>query len=199
MDFFKSRPAGQPDFLIAGLGNPEKRFENTRHNAGFMTLDLLAEKLGVKINRVRFKGYTAESKTEESRLLLLKPATYMNSSGESVREAMAFYHIPPERTLIILDDVYLPIGRLRIRRKGSDGGHNGMKSIIYLNGSDNFPRIKIGVGQKPNPNYDLVDWVLSRFTEEELGQLSPALQNAASAALLIAGGEINRAMELYTS
>ena len=160
----KKAVPGPIDFLIVGLGNPGKPYENTRHNAGYLALDRLAGDLGCEIRRIRFKGLTGEARLGDQKVLLLKPTTFMNLSGQSVQEAMAFYHLPPERTLILFDDINLDPGRLRVRRKGSDGGHNGMKNIIYLTGSDQFPRVKIGVGQKPHPDYDLADWVLSAFS-----------------------------------
>lgn len=192
-------PSGPIEFLIAGLGNPGKQYENTRHNAGYMAVDTIAEKNHGEIKRVRHKGLTGECRLGGKRVLLLKPSTFMNLSGQSVLEAMRFYKLPPEQVLILFDDINLAPGKLRIRRKGSDGGHNGMKNIIYLSGSDQFPRIKIGVGQKPRPDYDLADWVLSRFTPQETADLSPALQTAAAAAELIVKGEIDRAMNLYNS
>ncbi len=197
MAFWKRPAPGPVDFLIAGLGNPGREYENTRHNAGFMAIERLAEKHRGEIKRVKFKGLTGECMLGGSRVLLLKPGTYMNLSGQSVREAMAFYKLPPERALILFDDINLEPGRLRIRRKGSDGGHNGMKNIIYLSGSDQFPRVKIGVGQKPHPDYDLADWVLSRFTDRELKDLDAALENACAACELIVKGELDKAMNLY--
>ena len=197
--FFSSRkPAfGPVDFIIAGLGNPGREYENTRHNAGFLAVDRLAVKQSTSLNRVKFKGLTGECSLAGRRVLLLKPGTFMNLSGQSVREAMAFYKVPPERTLILFDDINLPPGRLRVRRKGSDGGHNGMKNIIYLSGSDQFPRVKIGVGQKPSPEYNLADWVLSKFSQADLKALDPALDQACAAVELIVAGEIDRAMNLY--
>lgn len=197
--FFSGRQAAQGpvDFIIAGLGNPGREYEGTRHNAGFMAVDRLAQKMGADMRRIRFKGVTGECALGGGRVLLLKPGTFMNLSGQSVREAMGFYKVPPERTLIIFDDINLPPGKLRVRRKGSDGGHNGMKNIIYLSGSDQFPRIKLGVGQKPNPEYSLADWVLSRFTESERKALEEALEKACAAAELIVAGDIDRAMNLY--
>ena len=135
----------------------------------------------------------------DKKVLLLKPSTFMNLSGQSVQEAMAFYKLPPEKGLVIFDDISLEPGRLRIRRKGSDGGHNGIKNIIYLSGKDTFPRIKMGVGKKPNPNWDLADWVLSHFTEDERKALEDAAERAASAAELIVQGKIDEAMNRYTS
>ena len=149
------------------------------------------------MRRIRFKGVTGECSLGGKHVLLLKPGTFMNLSGQSVREAMGFYKVPPERTLIIFDDINLPPGKLRVRRKGSDGGHNGMKNIIYLSGSDQFPRIKLGVGQKPHPDFNLADWVLSRFSAADLKALDAALDSAAAAAELIVRGETDRAMNLY--
>ena len=193
----KKAVPGPIDFLIVGLGNPGKPYENTRHNAGYLALDRLAGDLGCEIRRIRFKGLTGEARLGDQKVLLLKPTTFMNLSGQSVQEAMAFYHLPPERTLILFDDINLDPGRLRVRRKGSDGGHNGMKNIIYLTGSDQFPRVKIGVGQKPHPDYDLADWVLSAFSPSDRKALDPALDNAVHAAKLIVRGEIEQAMALF--
>jgi PTH1 family peptidyl-tRNA hydrolase len=198
MFFASKKPAPGPvDFIIAGLGNPGREYENTRHNAGVMAVDRLAEAQNTSVNRVKFKGLTGGCSLAGRRVLLLKPGTFMNLSGQSVREAMAFYKVPPERTLILFDDINLPPGRLRIRRKGSDGGHNGMKNIIYLSGSEQFPRVKIGVGQKPSPEYNLADWVLSRFSQADLKALDPALDKACAAVELIVAGEADRAMNLY--
>lgn len=197
MFFKKQASPGPVEFLIAGLGNPGREYENTRHNAGFLAIDHLAAKYGAAVNRVKFKGSSGLCRIGGRQALLLKPGTFMNLSGQSVREAMAFYKIPPERTLILFDDINLAPGKLRVRRKGSDGGHNGMKNIIYLSGSDQFPRVKIGVGQKPNPEYNLADWVLSRFTESERKALEEALEKACGAVELILSGSIDRAMNLY--
>ena len=199
---FSSRstvPAGPVEFLIVGLGNPGRQYENTRHNAGFITLDVIAEKAGARVNRIKFKGLCGEGMLGGKKVLFLKPSTFMNLSGQSVQEAMSFYKLPPEKVLVIFDDISLDPGKLRIRRKGSDGGHNGIKNIIYLSGKDTFPRIKMGVGKKPNPGWDLADWVLSRFTEDEQKALLDAAGKAASAAELIVQGNIDKAMNLYTS
>lgn len=197
--FGEFRPSGAIEYMIAGLGNPGAKYEGTRHNTGFMALDLIAEKAGVRLDRLKFRSSCADCVLGGKRVLLLRPSTYMNLSGEAVRDAMQFYKLPPERTLILFDDISLDIGRLRIRRKGSDGGHNGMKNIIYLTGSDAFPRIKIGVGAKPHPDYDLAAWVLSRYTPAEMKALRPALENAAAAAELIVGGQTDQAMNQYNS
>lgn len=201
-NLFSSRPSvptGPVVFLIVGLGNPGRQYENTRHNAGFITLDVIAEKAGARVDRIKFKGLCGEGMLGGKKVLFLKPSTFMNLSGQSVQEAMAFYKLPPEKVLVIFDDISLEPGRLRIRRKGSDGGHNGIKNIIYLSGKDTFPRIKMGVGKKPNPNWDLADWVLSHFTEEEGKALLEAAGRAASAAELIVQGKIDEAMNRYTS
>lgn len=196
MFFKKKEPLGAAEFIIAGLGNPDRKYENTRHNAGFMTIDLLCEQLGVRADRIKYKSLCTTAAIGGKKTLLMKPSTYMNNSGLAVKEAMSFFKIPPENTIIILDDISLDVGRLRIRRKGSDGGHNGMKNIIYLSGSDQFPRIKIGVGKKPE-QWDLADWVLSPFTSTEQKALSEALANACEAVKLIAAGQTDKAMNLY--
>lgn len=198
--FQKNTPSPGPvEFLVVGLGNPGKQYEGTRHNAGFLALDTIAQKHHTEIKRIKFKGTVGECVLGGKKVLLLKPSTYMNLSGQSVQEAMQFYKLPPEKVLVIFDDINLDPGKLRIRRKGSDGGHNGMKNIIYLAGSDQFPRIKLGVGKKPHPDYNLADWVLSRFTDKEMDSLSTALEKAAAAAELIVRGDTDRAMNLYNS
>lgn len=188
---------GSIEYIIVGLGNPGVKYENTRHNAGFMAIDALAGAYNASMKKVRFKGVTGECRLEGKRALLLKPGTFMNLSGQSVTEAMRFYKVPPEKTLILFDDISLPPGRIRIRRKGSDGGHNGMKNIIYLSGSDQFPRIKIGIGAKPNPNYELADWVLSRFTAAEEKEIAAAVKQTTEAAALICSGGIDEAMSRF--
>lgn len=199
MGFFSRRApiSGPPEFIIVGLGNPGKQYELTRHNAGFLFADLLADKNGVKINKIQFKAVTASLTLGGVKCLLMKPQTFMNNSGEAVRQAASFYKIPPERILVVFDDISLPCGRLRIRRKGSDGGHNGIKSIIYHLNSDAFPRVKLGVGEKPHPDYDLADWVLSQFKKDELALLHEAAEKACSAAELIVSGDIDKAMSNF--
>ena len=192
-----SVPAGPVQYLVVGLGNPGSKYENTRHNAGFLTMDYIAEKYGARIDRLKFKGLCGDAVIGGVRTLLLKPSTFMNLSGQSVTEAMSFYKIPAEKVIVIYDDISLPPGRLRIRRKGSDGGHNGMKNIIYLSGSDAFPRVKIGVGQKPHPDYDLAKWVLSRFTAGEQKLLREEMDRIADAAELVLAGRIDEAMNRY--
>ncbi len=188
---------GAVEYLIVGLGNPDRKYENTRHNCGWMAIDYLADAWGARVNKIKFKSFVGECVAGGKKVLLMKPTTYMNNSGQAVAEAMAFYKIPPEKVIVIFDDVSLEVGKMRIRQKGSDGGQKGMRSIIYLSGSDQFPRIKIGIGAKPNPNWDLADWVLSKFTDDERKTLDGMFANAKDAAELMLDGKIDRAMNLY--
>ena len=173
------------DWLIVGLGNPGDNYLRTRHNVGFRAADALAAALGVKIDRAKYRGLTAQAVWQGQKLLLLKPQTFMNLSGLSVMDATRFYKLPPERVIVLFDDISLDVGRLRVRADGSAGGHNGIKSIIGSLNSQSFPRVKIGVGAKPHPDYDLADWVLSNFTQEEEKLLGPAVERGAEAALEI--------------
>ena len=172
-------------WLIVGLGNPGKDYERTRHNCGFRAVDLLAGKLGCKIDKGKFQGLYGQAMYNGRKLMLLKPQTYMNLSGRSVLQLSAYFNIPPQRIIVLFDDISLEPGRLRVRPDGSAGGHNGIKSIIQELGSQAFPRVKIGVGGKPDPNADLADWVLSGFTAKEEKALAVALENAADATLAI--------------
>mgnify|MGYP002519383429 FL=1 len=175
----KNKPAAQPiDWLVVGLGNPGKKYENNRHNTGFRVMDALCSKHNVRCDRAKFHALTGEAVLGGHRCLLMKPQTFMNASGDAVAEAADFYKIPPEHVLIIFDDISLPVGSLRIRPKGSAGGQNGVKSIIAMLGSEQFPRIKVGVGAKPHPDYDLADWVLSNITEQELPAMNDAVDRA---------------------
>ena len=187
------------DYLIVGLGNPGKQYENTRHNAGFICIDVLADKYGIKINKLKFKSLMGEGRIEGRRCLLLKPQTFMNLSGEAVRDAVEFYKIPVENVIVICDDISLEPGKMRIRRKGSHGGQNGMRNIIYHLKDDNFPRIKIGIGAKPNPEYDLADWVLSRFSQSEAKLIKQVADNTVSAIEIMVKGDIDKAMSNYNS
>lgn len=196
---FDAPTGGVPEFMIVGLGNPDKKYAFTRHNAGFLCVDMLAEKHGFTVKKLKFRSLLGDAVLGGHRCLILKPQTYMNLSGEAVREAAAFYKIPPERILVLFDDISLDVGKLRIRRKGTDGGHNGIKNIIYHLASDQFPRIKIGVGKKPHPDYDLADWVLSEFKKDEEAPLKTALENACAAVKLLLDGKIDQAMNLYNS
>lgn len=200
MGFFSAKaPSGPPEFIIAALGNPGKKYEITRHNAGFIFADMLAEKNGVSINKIQFKSVTAMLDIGGHKCLLMKPQTFMNLSGEAVRQAAQFYKIPPENIIVVFDDVSLSCGKMRIRRKGSDGGHNGMKNIIYQMSSDKFPRIKLGVGEKPHPDYDLADWVLSTFKKDELKALVETCEKACDAVELMIQGNTDKAMSNYNS
>lgn len=187
------------EFIIAGLGNPGAKYEMTRHNAGFLAADLIAIEEQVNIRKLRHHALTADLTINGRRCLLMKPQTMMNNSGMAVAAAANFYKIPPEKIIVLFDDISLDIGKTRIRRKGSAGGHNGIKSIIASLGSENFPRIKIGIGKKPSADYDLVEWVLGRFPRQQEGELKTALENSADAVRLIVGGEIDKAMNLYNS
>lgn len=173
------------NWLIVGLGNPGREYEKTRHNCGFRCLDILADQLGAKVDKLKFQGLYTQVNYNGNKVFLLKPQTYMNLSGRSVLQLSAYFNIPPQRIIVLFDDISLEPGRLRIRPNGSAGGHNGIKSIIQEVGSQEFPRVKIGVGAKPNPNYDLADWVLSTFSANEEKALAVALDNAAKAALTI--------------
>ena len=193
--FFKS--SGSCSWLVVFLGNPGPRYECTRHNAGFMAGDALAKKLGVSVNRLRFKALTAECEINGARVLLMKPQTFMNLSGEAVCDAARFYKIPPEHVLIVSDEVSLPLGKLRVRQKGSAGGHNGLKSIIACLGSDAFPRVRIGVGAPPHPEYDMADWVLSVFRNQDLEDMQSAAQRAAEAVISYISDGPERAMNRF--
>lgn len=192
-------PQGAVEYIICGLGNPGTQYEGTRHNIGFMTIDTLCDKYKLDCKKLRFKSLTCDAMISGKRCLIMKPTTFMNNSGEAVTEAMSFYKIPPERTIIVFDDISLEPGKLRIRRKGSDGGHNGIKSIIYLSGSDMFPRIKMGVGAKPHPDYNLADWVLGHFKKEQAEAIETAMDNAVSSIELMVGGKMNEAMNKFNS
>ena len=162
---------GSVEYIVVGLGNPDRKYENTRHNCGWLALDYIAEKYSCRVNRIKFKSYSGECVINGKKVLMLKPTTYMNNSGQAVVEAMRFYKVPPEKVIVIFDDISLDVGRMRIRQKGSDGGQKGMRSIIYLSGSEDFPRIKIGIGAKPNPDWDLADCVLLQLSSDEQHEL----------------------------
>ena len=190
---------GAIEYIICGLGNPGSEYENTRHNIGFMTIDTLCEKYNLSCKKLRFKSLTCDAVIGGKRCLIMKPTTFMNKSGEAVTEAMNFYKIPPENTIIVYDDISLEPGKLRIRRKGSDGGHNGIKNIILRSNSDQFPRIKMGVGAKPRPDYNLADWVLGHFKKEDGEKLEQCFDNAVSCLELMVNGKIDEAMCKYNS
>ena len=173
------------NWLIVGLGNPGKQYERTRHTVGFRAIDLLASQLGCKIDKGKFQGLYGQTTYQGAKLFLLKPQTFMNLSGRSVLQLSAYYNIPPQRIIVLFDDISLEPGRLRVRADGSAGGHNGIKSIIQELGSQGFPRVKIGVGAKPHAEQDLADWVLSSFAASEEKDLAVALPHAGEAALYI--------------
>ena len=184
-------------YLIAGLGNPGKEYEMTRHNIGFEVIDYIADKCAVKVKKLKFKGLFEKTKIGGEDVILLKPQTYMNLSGESIRDFSAFFKIPSEKIIVISDDVYLNEGRIRIRKNGSAGGHNGLKSIIYQLNSDNFIRIRIGVGEKQEEGQDLADFVLSRFTKSQIPILEQAIINASDAVLEIIKNGAESAMNKF--
>ena len=190
---------GKIEYVIAGLGNPGMQYENTRHNAGFIVLEALAKQENVQINRMKFKALTAEATIGGKRCLLLKPNTFMNLSGESVVQALEFYKIPTEKLIVIYDDISLEPGKLRIRRKGSHGGHNGIRSIIELTGRDDFPRVKMGVGKKPHPDYNLADWVLGKFSKEDIEKMTQSAENACECIKLMVQGKTDEAMNKHNS
>ena len=191
------KKANNESWLIVGLGNPGREYEKTRHNCGFRALDLLADSLGCKADKLKFQGLYTQVNYNGTKLFLLKPQTFMNLSGRSVLQLSAYFNIPPQRIIVMFDDISLEPGRLRIRPNGSAGGHNGIKSIIQEVGSQEFPRVKIGVGAKPNPNYDLADWVLSTFSVNEEKALAVALDHAAKAALAIIDHGVPEAANRY--
>ena len=184
-------------WLIVGLGNPGKDYTRTRHNCGFRAIDILAQQLGCKIDKGKFQGLYGQVTRDGKKLFLLKPQTYMNLSGKSVLQLSAYYNIPPQRIIVMFDDISLVPGRLRVRAEGSAGGHNGIKSIIQELGSQEFPRVKIGVGAKPHAEQDLADWVLSSFSASEEKLLEPALEKAGEAALCIIDRGISDAANRY--
>ena len=195
----KSDGAGQKiSHIVAGLGNFGAEYEKTRHNAGFIAIDYIAKKYSVKIDRAKFRALTAEANIAGKRVLLMKPQTYMNLSGTSIAEAANFYKIPPENVIVLHDEISFDAGFMRIRRKGSSGGHNGLKNIIECLDSDAFPRIKIGVGRKPSLDYDLVSWVLGKMPEGDIGRISELLPSVSESVELMLGGNIEEAMCKYS-
>lgn len=190
---------GTPEFIVVGLGNPDRKYTLTRHNSGFLCIDMLSSKLNFRVDKLKFKSLIADTTINGHRCIVMKPQTYMNNSGEAIRECANFYKIKPENIIVIYDDISLDVGKLRIRRKGTDGGHNGIKNIIYHLNNDQFPRIKVGCGKKPHPDYNLADWVLSEFKKDEQKALEPALENACKAIELLLDNQIDKAMNLYNS
>lgn len=189
----------KPEYIIVGLGNPGIQYDGSRHNAGFITIDALEKKLGFSCERRKFKAKVGNTVIGGKTCLVMKPETFMNLSGDAVSEAMDFYKIPIENVIVIFDDISLEPGQLRIRRKGSAGGHNGIKSIIAQCGGEDFPRIKLGVGKKPNPAYDLAKWVLGRFSEDDRKKIDIAAEKACDALELMVNGKIDEAMSKFNS
>ena len=200
-DLFKkietSTVSGPPAFIVVGLGNPSKKYENTRHNAGFRAIDHIAAKLGAKINRAKFDSLVGECEIGGTKVLLMKPQTLMNASGTAVSAAADFYKITPDHIIILSDDTSLDPGHIRIRREGSAGGHNGLKSINKWLGTEKYPRVKIGVGKKPTPEYDLADWVLGNLPDGDMKLTESRLDDIFDAVRLIISGDIEKAMNLY--
>ena len=194
--FFK-RSAGAISWLLVCLGNPGKQYENTRHNIGFLAADALEKRYDVKINKLRYRALTGEVRIGGQRVLVIKPQTYMNLSGEAVKLAGGFYKIPPEHVLVISDDVALPLGKLRIRAGGSAGGHNGLKNIIAHLGTDQFPRIRVGVGAPAHPDHEMVDWVIGNFTPQERKTVDAAVEKALDAAECLIEKGVQEAQNRY--
>ena len=193
----KSAVSGAPEYLVAGLGNPGRDYARTRHNVGFAAVDAVCEKYGVECRPLKFSAYGADVAIDGHRVLLIKPTTFMNNSGIAVREAASFYKIPPEKIIVFCDDVNFDPGKMRIREKGSDGGHNGLGSIIEHLSSDAFPRVKIGVGRKPSPETDLASWVLGNIPEEDLKEITKCIEAAPDICEKIVCGKIQDAMSVY--
>ena len=191
------KKTGGVDWLVVGLGNPGAKFENTRHNIGFMVADQLAEELRIPVQKLKFKALTNTAELGGQKILLMKPVTFMNLSGEAVRPAADFYKVPPDHILVISDDTALPAGKLRIRKGGSAGGHNGLKSIIQHLGTDQFPRLRIGVGEKPHPDYDMADWVLGKFQGEDKKAVDEAVKRAAQAVECILSQGLDKGMNRF--
>lgn len=184
-------------YIIAGLGNPGSKYENTRHNIGWLALDELARQQGVSADRMKFHALTAQCVLAGEKVLLMKPTTYMNNSGEAIEEARSFYKIPTGNVIVISDDINLDPGKMRIRRKGGAGGHNGLKSIIECMGTEDFPRIRLGIGAKSHPDMDLADYVLGKFPKDEQKLIDETLKNASKAAELIVAGDVGEAMNQF--
>ena len=194
--FFGDKSAGV-SWLVVGLGNIGDQYEGTRHNVGFQVVDELAERAGLPVQKLKYRALTNTAQVGGEKVLLMKPVTFMNLSGEAVRPAADFYKISPDHVLVLSDDVALPVGKLRVRRGGSAGGHNGLKDLIRHLGTDQFPRIKIGVGEKPHPDYDMADWVLGKFQGEDKKIIDQAVKRAADAVELLLSQGVDKAMSRY--
>lgn len=195
--FLKGKDGGGPRWIVAFLGNPESKYERTRHNAGFMAASVLESKRGIKTNKLKFHAFTNVAEFGGERVLFMRPQTYMNLSGDAVAPAAAFYKIPAERVIVVFDDMSLPIGKLRVKRNGSAGGHNGIKSIISKLGTDQFPRVKIGIGAPPHPDYDVIDWVIGKLNDTDYKIINEAAAVALDAVEEIIENGVNSAMNKY--
>ncbi len=193
---FKKKDASL-DYLVVGLGNPGKQYENSRHNVGFRMLDALAERQGVKVTRAKFQALTGTGRIGGARVLLMKPTTYMNLSGDAIRAAADYYKLPPERIIVLFDDISLEPGHIRIRAEGSAGGHNGLKSIIAQLGSEKFPRVKVGVGAKPRPDYDLADWVLAAPSAADKKKIAERTDDVLDAVELLCKDQLSLAQSRF--
>ncbi len=189
-----TQTAGKPDFIIAGLGNPDGKYTFTRHNAGFLALDYISEKCGCPVKNLKFKSLNGTTTIGSHRVMLMKPQTYMNLSGQAIREAVEFYKIPMDHVIVLVDDIYLAPGRMRVRKNGSSGGHKGLRSIEVECGSTEYPRIRIGVGEKPNPEYPLAEWVVGRIPKEDESKIFSVLETIYDALPLILDGKFEDAM-----
>lgn len=190
---------GGAEWIVAFLGNPGLKYNGTRHNAGFMAADAMEKKLGVRINKMRFKALTQTVDIGSHKVLLMKPQTYMNLSGDAIAQAAKFYKVPPERVIVVSDETALPIGKLRIRRGGSAGGHNGLKSIIARLGTDQFPRIRLGIGAPPHPDYDMADWVLAAFKGQDAADMEAVAEKAACAVACYITEGADKAMNKFNT
>lgn len=195
--FFKKQMSAGADWLIAGLGNPEPKYDGTRHNAGFAALDALAESWGCRVDRAKWQGLYGIASVGDCKVLLMKPLTYMNNSGQAIGPVANFYKIPPQNVIILCDDITQAPGKLRIRPSGSAGGHNGLKSIIASLGSQEFARIRIGIGEKPHPEYDLADWVLGKFSPEDTKAIQGRYKDIEAACRLIMDGKLGEAQNRF--
>ncbi len=198
---FKKETSGSStyDYLVVGLGNPGAKYETTRHNAGFLFIENMENEYGFKAKKLKFHALIGDTKIAGKKVLVMKPQTMMNNSGVAIKECAAFYKIPSDKIIVVFDDISLEPGKLRIKRKGSAGGHNGIKSIIAHLGTEEFPRIKLGVGQKPHPDYDLADWVLANFPKKDIPLMRDAMDNGLKALELMVNGDTEAAMSKYNS